>query len=160
MASRAYRVTPLMERFRRETVWHPINTDPDDIYRSGPLFWFPSYDVIALILGVYAYNLGSPILNRLFPSWFTDGLGIVMIAASILCLIGVCFPRFVLMELIGKLAIVFMLGGYAGTIMFLSTSKEPNGFVVIVLIMSVWLLGPRVTTLLVKLQKKRNGTET
>lgn len=145
------------ERFKRLTVWHPINTDPNDADRSGPRFWFPTYDVIALILGLYAFFLGSPILNRLFPSWFTDGMGIVLITASLLCLVGVCIPRLVVLELTGKLAIVFMLGGYAGTIMFRSRVTEPNGFVVIVLFMSVWLLGPRITKLFIQISKDRHA---
>lgn len=141
------------EIFKRATVWHPINTDPNDEDRSGPRFWFPTYDVIALILGIYAFYIGSPLLNRLFPTWFTDGMGLVLIASSLVCLIGVCFPRMAIMELVGKLAIVFMLGGYAGTVATLSRSDEPNGFVVIVLVMSVWLLGPRITKLFVVIPK-------
>lgn len=143
------------ERFKRLTVWHPINTDPNDENRSGPRFWFPTYDLIALTLGFYAYFIGSPLLNRLFPMWFTDSMGIVLVVASAICLIGVCFPRLALYELIGKLAIVFMLGGYAGTVFFRSTAEEPNGFVVIVLVMAVWLLGPRITTLFVQIPKAR-----
>jgi hypothetical protein len=141
------------ERFRRWTVWHPINTDPNDENRSGPRFWFPTYDIIALTLGIYAYFIGSPLLNRLFPQWFTDTMGIVLAIASVICLVGVCFPRLALLELIGKLAIVFLLGGYAGTVLFRSASNEPNGFVVIVLVMAVWLLGPRITVLFVQIPK-------
>lgn len=153
------RVVSRWELFKRLTVWHPINTDPNDEDRSGPRFWFPTYDVIALTLGVYAFFLGSPLLNRLFPSWFTDGMGIVLISASLICLVGVCFPRAALLELIGKLAIVFMLGGYAGTVAVLSRSNEPNGFVVIVLVMAVWLLGPRITKLFVVIPKLRKQRE-
>lgn len=141
------------ERFKRWTVWHPINTDPDDENRSGPRFWYPTYDLLALALGFYAYYLGSPLLNRLFPVWFTDSMGIVLISASVICLIGVVFPKLNLIELIGKLMIVFMMGGYAGLVLFRSQIDEPNGFVVIALVMSVWLLGPRVTTLFAQVIK-------
>lgn len=141
------------ERFKRTTVWHPINTDPADENRWGPRFWYPSYDLLALILGIYAYFLGSPLLNKLFPVWFTDGMGIVLFTASIVCLVGVCFPRLNYLELAGKLAIVFMLGGYAGTVMFRAPTTEPNGFVVIVLVMAVWLLGPRISVLFVQVPR-------
>lgn len=134
------------QRFIRHTVWHPINTDPEDEDRWAPRFWFPTYDVIAIILGWYAFQYGSPLLNRLFPPWLTDTVAVVLIAAACVCLIGVVFPKLALMELIGKLSLVFLLGAYAGTVAFM-TQTENNGFVVIVLIMSVWLLGPRVSKL-------------
>ena len=145
------------ERFKRATVWHPINTDPEDDDRSGPRFWYPVYDLIAFALGSYALALGSPLLNRLFPTWFTNGMGMVLMSAAVICLVGVLFPRFNLLELIGKLAIVFMLGGYAGTVAFLSQTDEPNGFVVLVLIMAVWLLGPRVTKLFIQVSRVRRA---
>lgn len=141
------------ERFKRLTVWHPINTDPGDENRWGPRFWFPSYDIIALILGFYAYHLGSPLLNRLFPPWLTDGMGVFLIIASTICFIGVCLPMLNYLELAGKLLIVFILGAYAGTVMFMSKTDEPNGFVVLVLVMSVWLLGPRITVLFTQVPK-------
>lgn len=142
------------EKFKRRTVWHPINTSRDDEDRWGPWFWFPSYDVIALILGVYALALGSPLLNRLFPPELTDFVGLLLVAAALTCLVGVCFPRFNYLELLGKLLIVFVLGAYAGTVWFMTgTSADPNGFVVINLVMSVWLLGPRITKLFTQVPK-------
>ena len=153
--TRPIRVITRRERFARSLVWHPINTSRDDDDRWGPSFWFPMYDLIAFTLGVYALVLGSPLLNRLFPDWFTNLMGCVLMAASLICLVGVLVPRLNLLELIGKLAIVFMLGGYAGTVAFLSRPGEPNGFVVIVLIMSVWLLGPRVTKLFIQVSRVR-----
>lgn len=142
------------ERFKRLTVWHPINTDPEDEDRSGPRFWYPTYDLIAFLLGCYALQLGSPLLNRLFPDWFTNTMGIVLMAAAVLCFAGVVFPKLSMLELGGKLVIVFMLGGYAGTVAFRSENPE-NGFVVLVLIMAVWLLGPRVTKLFIQVAKLR-----
>lgn len=152
--SRPIQVISRWEQFKRWTVWHPINTDPNDPDRSGPRFWFPIYDLFALALGIYAYNLGSPLLNRLFPEWFTDGMGAVLVTASIICLVGVCFPKLMRLELLGKLIIVFMLGGYAGTVAFRSQNPE-NGFVVIVLVMAVWLLGPRITKLFILIPKSQ-----
>lgn len=148
------------ERFKRQTVWHPLNTDPDDEDRSGPRFWYPMYNLITFALGLYALWLGSPLLNRLFPQWFTDSMGVVLMVAASICLIGVVFPKLSVLELVGKLGIVFMLGGYAGTVAFRSKTTEPNGFVVIVLIMAVWLLGPRVTKLfgqVSRIRKERKG---
>jgi hypothetical protein len=137
------------ERFKRHTVWHARHTNPNDEYRHGPRFWYPGYDIIAMVLGIYAVYLGSPLLNRLFPEWFTNGMGVTLIIASTMALVGVVFPRLFPVELAGKLVIVFMMGGYAGTVAMMSGQSE-NGFVVICLIMTVWLLGPRVTWLFIR----------
>lgn len=145
------------ERFKRWTVWHPLNTDPTDDDRSGPRFWYPVYDLIAFGLGLYALFLGSPLLNRLFPAWFTDTMGVVLMVAALICLVGVVFPKLNILELTGKLMIIFMLGGYAGTVAALSRTDEPNGFVVIVLVMAIWLLGPRVTKLFIQVARVRNA---
>lgn len=137
------------EQFKRATVWHPLNTDPADTNRAGPRFWYPVYDLIAFALGASAFLIGSPLLNRLFPSWIVDTMGTTLMVAATLCFIGVTFPRLLLLELGGKLAIVFLLGGYAGTVAVMATTDEPNAFVVIILIMAVWMLGPRITKLFI-----------
>lgn len=134
--TKSVKVITRWDRFKRMTVWHPLHTDPADEDRWGPRFWFPTYDVWALALGLYAIYLGSPLLNRLFPEWVTDTMGIFLVVASLVCLVGVCFPKLNYLELIGKLLIVFILGAYAGTVMFRASTDGPNGFVVIVLIMS------------------------
>lgn len=151
------RVISYWERFKRLTVWHPLNTDPDDDSRSGPRFWYPMYDLIAFALGTYALVLGSPLLNRLFPEWFTNSMGAYLMLAATICLIGVVFPKLGILELIGKLSIVFMLAGYAGTVAFLSQPTEPNGFVILVLVMAVWLLGPRITKLFIQVARVREA---
>lgn len=156
MTTKPAKVITYWERFCRWTVWHPLNTDPEDDNRSGPRFWFPVYDLIAFSLGIAALVLGSPLLNDLFPEWATATLGVVLLVASVFCLVGVVFPRLALLELIGELAIVFMLGGYAGTVAWMSQDNQ-NQFPVIVLVMSVWLLGPRVTTLFIRVTRDREA---
>lgn len=141
------------DRFKRATVWHPLNTDPADDYRDGPRFWYPTFDLFMVALGVYAFFIGSPLLNRLFPTWFVDGLGLSITAAALLAGAGAVFPRLFMVELVGKLGLVFLLGGYAGTVAALSKAAEPNGFVVITLFSLVWLLGPRLSWLFIRLGK-------
>lgn len=139
------------ERFKRLTVWHPINTDPEDAYRHGPRFWYPGFDLIMVLLGAYAFFFGSPLLNRLFPTWFVDTLGVAILTAALFASVGVMFPKLFMVELVGKLSLVFLLGGYAGTVAALSRTDEPNGFVVIILFALVWLLGPRLSWLFIRL---------
>ena len=148
------------ERFKRSTVWHPLHTNPEDDNRSGPRFWYPAYYLISFWLGAYAVWRGSPLLNIIFPHWFTDGLGVVIMVASVASLVGVIFPKLNIVELIGHLALVFMLGYYAGTVAVLAPNPELNGFVVLILIMSIWLLGPRTTRLFIQVSKVRAARDT
>lgn len=141
------------ERFKRLTVWHPINTDPNDDYRHGPRFWYPTFDLLMIALGTYAYFFGSPLLNHLFPVWFVDTLGVAIFVSAVLAAIGAVFPKLYLVEITGKLGMVFFLAGYAGTVAGLSRATEPNGFVVITLFSLVWLLGPRLSWLFIRLSK-------
>ncbi|QPX61879.1 membrane protein [Microbacterium phage DannyDe] len=146
------------ERFKRATVWHPINTDPDDDYRDGPRFWYPTFDLFMVALGVCAYYIGSPLLNKLFPVWFVDSIGVAIAAAAVLAGIGAIFPRLFMLEIGGKLALVFLLGGYAGTIAALSQNAGENIFVVLTLFSLVWLLGPRLSWLFRRLGAWIAGT--
>lgn len=141
------------ERLKRATIWHPLNTDPTDDYRHGPRFWYPTFDLLMISLGVYAFFVGSPLLNDLFPEWFVDLLGLSITGAALCAAFGAIFPRYFYIELVGKLGLVFLLGGYAGTIAMLSTNAGENGFVVITLFSLVWLLGPRLSWLFVRLAK-------
>jgi len=146
------------ERLKRSTVWHPINTDPDDDCRYGPRFWYPTFDLLMVALGVCAYFIGSPLLNKLFPVWFIDTMGVSITGAALLAAVGAIFPKLFMLEIAGKLALVFLLGGYAGTIAWLSQNAGENGFVVITLFSLVWLLGPRLSWLFRRLGKWIAGT--
>lgn len=151
--TRPIKVITKWERFKRLTVWHPINTDHEDNYRHGPRFWYPTFDLFMVALGVYAFFVGSPLLNRLFPVWFVDGLGVAITTSELLAALGAIIPRLFMIEIVGKLGLVFFLGGYAGTVAVLSRVEEPNGFAVIALFSLVWLLGPRLSWLFIRLGK-------
>ncbi|UVF61367.1 membrane protein [Microbacterium phage Sparcetus] len=157
--TRPIKVVSRWEQFQRLTVWHPINTDPNDDYRDGPRFWYPMFDLLMVALGVCAYYIGSPLLNKLFPVWFVDSMGVSIAIAASLAAIGAIFPKMFIMEILGKLALVFLLGGYAGTIAWLSQNAGENGFVVITLFSLVWLLGPRLSWLFRRLGKWFAQTE-
>lgn len=145
--TRPIKVPTSVERFKRLTVWHPINTDPEDENRWTPRLWLPLYDLLAITLGFYAFFVGSPLLNRLFPHWLTDFVGILFTLAGVACLIGVVIPKLARVELVGKLVLAFLLGAYAGTVAWFSSNDPPSGFVVIVVVMALWVLLPRITVL-------------
>ena len=152
--TRPIKVISRWERFKRLTVWHPMNTDPSDDYRHGPRFWYPVFDLMMIALGTYAYFFGSPLLDRLFPIRFVELLGVAIITSAVLAAIGAVFPRLYLVELVGKLGLVFLLAGYAGTVATLHGATEPNGFLVITLFSLVWLLGSRLSWLFIRLSKE------
>lgn len=151
--TRPIKVITRWGRIKRLTVWHPLNTDPSDDYRHGPRFWYPMFDLFMVALGVYAFFIGSPLLNRLFPVWFVDSLGVAITVAAVLAAVGAILPKLFMIEIVGKLGLVFLLGGYAGTVAALSQVSEPNGFVVITMLSLVWLLGPRLSWLFIRLGK-------
>ena len=150
MNTKPIKVISRWDSFKRLTVWHPLNTDPSDEYRHGPRFWYPIFDLVMVTLGVYAFYWGSPLLNHLFPIWFVDALGVAITCSALLAALGAAFPKLFLVEIAGKLGLVFFLGGYAGTVAVLSRAEEPNGFVVITLFSLVWLLGPRLSWLFLR----------
>lgn len=155
--TRPIKVISRWERFKRLTVWHPLNTDPADEYRHGPRFWYPMFDLFMVALGVYAFYWGSPLLNHLFPVWFVDALGVAITCSALLASLGASFPKLFMVEIAGKLGLVFLLGGYAGTVAILPRSEEPNGFMVIALFSLVWLLGPRLSWLFLQFSKWRKA---
>jgi hypothetical protein len=141
------------QRFKRHTVWDPSNTDPLDDYRHGPRFWYPGFDLMVLLLGFTAYAAGSPLLNRLFPLWFIETFGFVLMASGVGALVGVVFPAMYRLELAAKMVIVFSMSYYAGTVAALSQNAGENWFIIVALFMIPVLLGPRVTWLTIRFSK-------
>lgn len=133
--------------FLAQSVWklEDNKTDPDATAR----FWLPLFDVVMILAGVWASVFGSPILHRLFPTALVDVAGIGMALAAGLALVGVVVPRLAMLELLGKLLLIFFLGSYTACVAFFPADGTPsNGFLVLILIGSLFLVYPRVRRLL------------
>lgn len=148
------RVVSPWERIKRLTVWHPINTDPRDDDRWTVRVWLPLYDLLAVAAGVVAFQIGSPFLNRLFDDWVVDTGAAVFTLAGVVTLAGVSIPKLWRAEIVGKVAMSFLLTSYAFLVLsFPSSGGISNAFVSLILIMSTWGIYPRLTRLFIRGQQ-------
>ncbi len=139
------------DRLKRLTIWHPINTDPDDDDRWTVRVWLPLYDGLAILLGVVAYYIGSPLLNRLFPEWMVNAVAVCFVFAGFVTLVGVTIPRLWRAEIAGKISMSFLLTTYAFLVLaFPSKEVQNNSFVTVILIMATWGIYPRLTKLFIR----------
>jgi len=125
----------LLRAIARASIWHHSAIPADEWkFRSIKRVWLPLYNAIMLGAGLWALWFGSPILKRLFPGELIDVAGLSLAAAAAVCLLGRAFPMLWPVEFFGKLAIAFLLGGYAGTVAFFRQDPDPSGgFVVFIL---------------------------
>lgn len=139
------------ERFKRLTVWHPINTDPDDDDRWTVRVWLPMYDVLAILAGWVAFWIGSPLLNRLFPEWIVNATAAWFFLAGAVTLVGVVIPKLWRIEVAGKVTMSFLLTTYALLVLAFPTQEaQNNSFITIILIMATWGVYPRLTKLFIR----------
>lgn len=139
------------ERIKRYTVWHPLNTDPLDDDRWTVRVWLPLYDVLAVLAGLIAFYVGSPLMNRLFPGWIVDGTAVAFAIAGAITLIGVVVPRAWRVEIGGKVTMSFLMTTYAMLVLtFPSKDGQSNAFVTVILVMATWGIYPRLTKLFIR----------
>lgn len=159
MMTKSIPIITRWDKFKRLTVWHPINTDPSDDDRWTVRVWLPMYDALAVLLGIIAYYIGSPLLNRLFPTWLVDWVAVYFVVAGGITLIGVIIPKLWRVEVGGKITMSFLLTTYAFLVLaFPSKEVQNNSFVTVILIMATWGIYPRLTKLFIrgyKASKKR-----
>lgn len=139
------------DKFKRLTIWHPINTDPDDDDRWTVRVWLPLYDGLAVLLGIIAYYIGSALLVRLFPETVVNVVAVIFVVAGLVTLIGVTIPKLWRAEIAGKIMMSFLLTTYAFLVLaFPSVEVQNNSFVTVILIMATWGIYPRLTKLFIR----------
>lgn len=113
-------------RLWRHSIWHPDSVQPEEWkYRWLLRIWLPLYDLMGIMAGVWAALFGSPVLYRLLGDTFmVDLLGVAFAIIAAVCMMGVIFPRVYRLEIVGKILLVAMLGGYAGAIVLFNTSND------------------------------------
>lgn len=139
------------DKVKRLTIWHPINTDPDDDDRWTVRVWLPLYDCLAVLLGIIAYYIGSALLNQLFPEHIVNAVAVVFVVAGLVTLLGVTIPKLWWAEIAGKITMSFLLTTYAFLVLaFPSVEVQNNSFVTVILIMATWGIYPRLTKLFIR----------
>jgi len=151
MMTKSIPIITRWDRFKRLTIWHPINTDPDDDDRLTVRVWLPLYDALAVLLGIIAYYIGSALLIQLFPEEVVNGVAVLFMIAGLVTLVGVTIPKLWRAEIAGKITMSFMLTTYAFLILaFPSKEVQNNLFVTVILIMATWGIYPRLTKLFIR----------
>ena len=115
-----------LRRFWRRSIWHPDSVQPEEWkYRWLLRIWLPLYDLLGIMAGVWAALFGSPVLHRLLGDSVTvDVFGTSFAVISAICMFGVIFPRLYRMEIVGKIMLVALLGGYAGAIVLFNANDD------------------------------------
>lgn len=98
----------------RNSIWHPDALDPDDFkYRNLNRIWLPALDLLSILVGILAMVYGSNVLNEMYHGSFLSAVSAIFICASSVALVGVAFPRLWVPEVIGKMVMLGLLGGYS-----------------------------------------------
>lgn len=119
----------VLRRVWAASVWSSTGTDPDDFRdRWTQRVWLPVYLACMTLAGVGVVRSGSPVLDRVFEGWVVDGLGWVLVTASLTALTGVIFPRWWAVQIIGLIVVVGMAGVYGAALLFASDSASSRDF--------------------------------
>ena len=123
------------------TIWHPAAIDPDEWEsRSLRRFWLPLFDLMLAAAGLWAFVYGSPVLHSLFSEKVIDFAGLALTFSSVVCLFGVIFPKLLKFELVGKIVLLALLGGYALAVALFRLNPDPSaGFVCFILVAAMIL---------------------
>lgn len=110
----------------RESIWHPDAIPPEEGRSSQELkrYVLPVFDGLVIIMGINAVHYGMPSFDLVYPPVVPLLAGWVLLAAGVLALAGIAFPRLWVAEALGKLMMVFVLGGYAGALWALLAQGE------------------------------------
>lgn len=149
----------MISRLWRRSIWHPDSISPEEWkYRWLKRVWLPVYDLFAIGAGIWAAIFGSSILYHLLgDTGAVDALGIAFAFVAFICLMGVIFPELYKIEIVGKIALIGMLGAYAGSIIaFNANGDSTSWFVAFIVVMTLPLPLFRLNLLGEEIKERRN----
>lgn len=76
----------------------------------------PIFDALVVLMGFNAICNGMPSFNIVYDPAITAIASWTLFASGFVAFAGLAFPRLWFLEAVGKLAMVFVLGGYAGAV--------------------------------------------
>ena len=108
----------LLRRVGAQTIWAPGAIPPQEGQASHELkrYVLPVFDVLVIVMGVNAVRYGMPSFDLVYSATIASVAAWVLLASGIVALVGIAFPRLWLAEALGKIAMVIVLGGYAGAL--------------------------------------------
>ena len=115
-----------MRALWRASIWNPAAIGPEEGQASRELkrFVLPIFDGLVIVMGWNAVQYGMPSFNLVYSPTVSVLAAWVLLAAGVLALVGISFPRLWAAEAAGKLAMVAVLGGYAGALWVLLAQGE------------------------------------
>lgn len=124
-----------LRRLYAASIWHPgAIPKPEYKYRNLKRVYLPAYDLIVVYIGIMGALFGSELLNRIFHPELVDAFSIIFSVVGIVCFLGIAFPRLWAVEMVSKIVLLGMLGGYVASIIFYGTrigeTSLPNLFVI------------------------------
>lgn len=123
----------------KNSIWHPDAIQPEEFkFRNLKRLWLPLFDGLSILVGMLGVAYGSKILNELYPEALVDALSLTFIIAAAVAFIGITFPKLWIPEVVGKITMLGLLGGYSTAIWvsFFQGSVE-SGFVAAMLMYPV-----------------------
>lgn len=105
-------------RLGRASIWHPDAVPAAEGVASRELkrIVLPSFDVLVIVMGWNAVQHGMPSFDLVYSPIIATLAAWILLPAGVLALVGIAFPRLWIAEAVGKLAMVVVLGGYAGAL--------------------------------------------
>lgn len=131
----------------RATIWHPdalpITEGPAS--RELKRVVLPLFDIVIIVMSLGAVRNGMPSFDLAFFPWVSTFAAWTLLVAGTLALVGISFPRLWIAEAVGKLAMVGVLGGYAGALWGLTLMGDGNrtfvaGGLTAIIVLPMWNL--------------------
>jgi hypothetical protein len=115
--------------------------------------WHPD----AIIMGVNAVRYGMPSFDLVYSPILATVAAWVLLGSGVIALVGISFPHLWIAEALGKIAMVSLLGAYAGALWVLLFQGEwTRGFVAAgltaIIVLPMWNLA--------RLGRERQGRRT
>lgn len=108
----------MMRGLWRASIWHPdaIPVTEGSTSREMKRIVLPLFDALVILMGFNGILNGMPSFALVYDPTITVIASWTLFMAGWVAFVGLAFPRLWYLEAVGKLAMVFVLGGYAGAV--------------------------------------------
>lgn len=102
----------------RASIWHPdaIPATEGSTSREMKRIVLPLFDALVVLMGFNGILNGMPSFALVYDPTITTIASWTLFCSGFVAFVGLALPRFWYLEALGKLAMVFVLGGYAGAV--------------------------------------------
>lgn len=119
-------------RLWRASIWYPDAIPVYEGETSSELKrgFLPVFDLILIIMGAMAVSKGMPSFDIVYNDFISTAAAWVLVASAAVAAFGLTFPRFWMMEAVGKIVMFAILTGYSVALWALvATGGDGRGFV-------------------------------